>query len=84
MGNYKNLIFNDFYTDAWIELKNSKLPILIYGKGILPKNLGTLSTFSDISATISHIFGLNYQSKGQSFRDKIISHYAITRLDCEV
>ena len=60
------------------------VPILIYGKGILPKNLGTLSTFSDISATISHIFGLNYQPKGQSFRDKIISHYAITRLDCEV
>ena len=60
------------------------VPILAYGKGILPKNLGTLSTFADISATISHIFGLNYQTKGKSFRDKILSPYAIRRLDCEV
>jgi phosphopentomutase len=60
------------------------VPILAYGKGILPKNLGTLPTFADISATISHIFGLDYKTKGQSFLDKIISPYAIRRLDCEV
>jgi phosphopentomutase len=60
------------------------VPILAYGKGILPKNLGTLPTFADISATLSHIFGLDYKTKGQSFLDKIISPYAIRRLDCEV
>lgn len=60
------------------------VPILVYGKSILPKNLGTLPTFADISATISHIFGLDYQTNGKSFRDKILSPYAITRLDIEV
>jgi phosphopentomutase len=60
------------------------VPILAYGKGILPKNLGTLPTFADISATLSHIFGLDFKTKGQSFIDKIISPYAIRRLDCEV
>ncbi|MBQ8343774.1 MAG: phosphopentomutase [Clostridia bacterium] len=60
------------------------VPLLVYGKGILPKNLGTLPTFSDISATISHIFGLDYKTNGTSFRDKIISPYAVVRLDSEV
>ena len=60
------------------------VPLLVYGKGILPKNLGTLPTFSDISATISHIFGVDYKTNGTSFRDKIISPYAVVRLDSEV
>lgn len=71
-------------SDASTDHTREYVPILAYGKGILPKNLGTLSTFSDISATISHIFGLDYQTKGKSFRDKILSPYAIRRLDCEV
>ena len=71
-------------SDASTDHTREYVPILVYGKSILPKNLGTLSTFADISATISHIFGLNYQTKGKSFRDKILSPYAIRRLDCEV
>ena len=71
-------------SDASTDHTREYVPILAYGKGILPKNLGTLSTFSDISATISHIFGLDDQTKGKSFRDKILSPYAITRLDIEV
>ena len=33
MNNYKKLIFNNFDSDIWTLLKNSNLPILIYGMG---------------------------------------------------
>ena len=33
MINYKNIIFDEFDSDIWHTLKNSNLPILIYGMG---------------------------------------------------
>ncbi len=43
-------------------------PMLLYGKNIRPVNLGTRSTFADISATVLDMFGLQpEQTKGESF-----------------
>ena len=36
MINYKNIIFDEFDSDLWHTLKNSKLPILVYGMGEKP------------------------------------------------
>jgi phosphopentomutase len=35
------------------------VPLLIYGKGVVPQNLGTLATFADVSATILDYFALD-------------------------
>lgn len=49
------------------------IPILMYGKEIKENtNIGTRSTFSDISATILDIFGLNRLPNGISFKDEIL------------
>lgn len=50
------------------------VPLLIYGKNIKSGvNLKTLSTFSDISATVLDIFKVNYHNlSGKSFLSKII------------
>ena len=59
-------------------------PILIYGKGIVPVNLGTRDTFADISATVTDFFSPKAHKTGKSFKNEILSPYAITRLNSEV
>lgn len=49
------------------------VPILVYGKSVKENvNLGTRETFSDVSATILDILGLEKLENGKSFRDEII------------
>ncbi len=59
-------------------------PLLIYGKGIEPKNLGTRATFADISATVTDFFSTKPLNVGKSLKDEILTPYAITRLNTEV
>ena len=59
-------------------------PLLIYGKGIVPINLGTRDTFADISATVIDFFSTKVLKNGKSFKNEILSPYAITRLNTEV
>ncbi len=48
------------------------IPILIYGKGIKKNtNVGTRSTYADISATILDFFGLEKLQYGESFRKEV-------------
>ncbi len=42
-------------------------PLLVYGKKIKPKNLGTRQTFSDIAASIADYLGVKYNLCGKSF-----------------
>lgn len=42
-------------------------PLLVYGQGIKPVNLGERATFADVSATILAYFGLENALKGTSF-----------------
>ncbi len=48
------------------------VPLIIYGKKIKPVNLFTRETFADISATVSHYFGINFHTEGKSFLNEII------------
>ncbi len=48
------------------------VPMLMYGKNVRPVNLGTLPTFSDVSATILEAFGQDKgETDGTSFLSKI-------------
>ena len=47
-------------------------PLIIFGSGIKPENLGTLDSFATIAATVSDIFGLDYTAEaGSSLKDKV-------------
>lgn len=46
------------------------VPLLVYGAGIKPLDLGTRTSFADIAATILDVFGLPPIS-GQSFLEEI-------------
>lgn len=48
------------------------VPLLLYGKQVLGKNLGTRKTFADISATVLDLFGLTGEA-GTSFAEEIFS-----------
>lgn len=48
------------------------VPLLVYGRKIKPVNLGTLSTYSDIAATVAAYFGLPYSLYGKSFLNRIL------------
>lgn len=49
------------------------VPIVIYGKKVKAGvNIGTRESFSDIAATISHIFKMPSTDKGESFKDLIL------------
>ncbi|MCM1251555.1 MAG: phosphopentomutase [Clostridium sp.] len=41
-------------------------PFIMYGKGIIPKNLGTRETFADIGATVLDYFGIKPEFSGTS------------------
>lgn len=47
-------------------------PLLVYGKNIQPKNLGTRQTFSDIAASIAEYLDIDYNLCGDSFLGDII------------
>lgn len=48
------------------------VPLLIYGKDIIPVNLGTRKTFADIGKTIEDIFGISSSIMGESFKNEIL------------
>jgi phosphopentomutase len=52
----------DHHTDHTREY----VPCIIYGKNVVPANLGTRSTYSDIAATIAHYLGIDYTCPGES------------------
>lgn len=48
------------------------IPVLVYGKGIKPVNIGTGETFADIGATVCHMLGTDASAiSGKSFLEKI-------------
>ena len=48
------------------------VPLLVYGRKIRPGNLGTLSTYSDIAATVAAYFDVPYSLNGKSFLNQIL------------
>lgn len=47
------------------------IPLLIYGAGITPGNLGTRACFGDIGATVLELLGVPGMLDGESFANKI-------------
>lgn len=47
------------------------IPLLVYGKGIASKNLGTRSTYADIGATICDFLGVDFDCEGKSFKNEV-------------
>lgn len=47
-------------------------PLLVYGKKVKPKNLGTRQTFSDIAASVAEYLGVEYNLHGKSFMGEIV------------
>ncbi len=48
------------------------VPLLFYGPGICPLNLGVRSSFADLSATIAELLGINYNLAGESFASLLL------------
>lgn len=48
------------------------IPVLIYGNGIEPKNLGTRNCFGDIGATVLEMLGVQGKLDGESFAGLIL------------
>ena len=49
------------------------IPLLVYGRDIAQGvNVGTRSTFSDIAATVLDLFGVENNTDGRSFKEKIM------------
>ncbi|MBQ4327754.1 MAG: phosphopentomutase [Clostridia bacterium] len=46
-------------------------PLLLFGKGIKPQNLGTRSSFADIAATVADMLGVDFIGDGKSFFDLV-------------
>lgn len=43
------------------------VPLLVYGKGVDPCNLGTRETFADISSSVTDYLGVDFKSEGKTF-----------------
>jgi len=48
------------------------VPVLAFGKGVVPANLGTRGSFADIAATVADIFSVSLDTLGKSFAHKIL------------
>ena len=48
------------------------VPLIILGEQVKRVNLGTRKTFADISATVTDILKLNFETEGQSFKSDIL------------
>jgi phosphopentomutase len=48
------------------------VPLLVAGPRVVPIDLGTRSTFSDLGATVAEWFGVSYRGKGTSFIEELI------------
>lgn len=48
------------------------VPLIVYGGGIKPVNLGTRETFADIAATVADSLDVKFDCAGESFLSRII------------
>ena len=48
------------------------VPLLVLGKQVKPVNLGTRKSFADIAATVAELLGVELDTPGESFADRIL------------
>ena len=74
MGNYKNIIFNNFSCDVWTLLKNESLPILIYGMGNGADKI--INVFNQYGIEYQDVFASDGFVRGHSYRGKTVISYS--------
>ncbi len=74
MINYKKIIFDTFDTDLWNALKNSQLPILIYGMGNGADKI--INVFERYGIEYKDVFASDGFVRGHSFRGKKVLSYS--------
>ena len=52
--------------DSHTDHTREYVPLLVYGQGVHPVNLGTRPTFADVGATIADYLGVPYRGAGES------------------
>lgn len=74
MKDYKKNIFNEFDVDLWTFLKNTDLPILIYGMGNGADKI--ISVFERYGIEYKDVFASDGFVRGHSYRGKIVLSYS--------
>lgn len=74
MGNYKNIIFNNFSCDLWTSLKEESLPILIYGMGNGADKI--INVFEKHGIKYQDVFASDGFVRGHSYRGKTVISYS--------
>ena len=49
-----------------------RVPLLVAGVRVVPRDLGDRPTFSDLGATVAEWFGLSFRGRGQSFLPELV------------
>jgi len=50
-----------------------RVPLLVGGMRVVPRDLGERTTFSDLGATVAEWFGLSFRGRGQSFLPELVA-----------
>ena len=58
--------------DAHTDHTREYVPLLVYGEGIRPVNLGTRSTYADIAATVAEYLSVPYTGAGESILSSLV------------
>ena len=58
--------------DSHTDHTREYVPLLVYGNGINPVNLGTRPTYADIAATVADYLSVPYDGAGESLLSKLI------------
>ena len=74
MINYKNKIFDKFNKDVWDTLKDSSLPILIYGMGNGADKI--IKVFEDYGIEYMDVFASDGFVRGHSYKGKKVLSYS--------
>lgn len=54
------------------------VPVFFCGKQVCPGNLGTLTTFSDIAATVTDLLNVPYDCPGHSLKNRLFQESAVS------
>ena len=53
------------------------VPIIMVGKGLTPKNLGTYESYSVIASTVADLLDVEYETESKSLKNKIIDEGSV-------
>ena len=63
-------------SDSSTDHTREYIPLLAWGRGVLPVDMGTRRCFADIAATVAEVFGVPYDAPGCSFMQEMTDRRA--------